>query len=387
MAFGRDMDLNHEEAAQQGVLSSLWNMALQLIKYPIEHPFKAMVYLLWLNVIKNTCNRVYDAYYNEETIKQPLNAVHKAYTGPSFVYVPDATFDPAKDLVGWTTDRHPFGYYDTENNQIEWRKVTHSFNLEKFSKKDQEGLQKRRSEFYHWCALGSISSGYGNILSHRSSCGDMQSTFGFYGDKNLDILSKFHNLNAGFVVGIRAFGNTEYYSKGDEDKTTYQLVKINLDKIDKTQINFEYNTEHGIVHVYVKDGEVCQHPVIDKEKELWRNWTIDSIETYLKHLPSFESTVDWVISASDVPKAMAGEEVENLLDNKTINIGEWQKIQEKISRSPLKNHGIFALPRPRDYDASYEAGRFELKPALLFKIGKEPDVGTDEQIKRKTLSG
>lgn len=135
MAFGRAMDLNHEEAAQQGVLSSLWNMAFQLIKYPIEHPFKAMVYVLWLNVIKDTCNRVYNTYYNEETIKQPLNAVHKAYTGPSFVYVPDTTFDPTKDLVGWTTDRHPSGYYDEEEHQIQWREVTHSFNVERFLKK------------------------------------------------------------------------------------------------------------------------------------------------------------------------------------------------------------------------------------------------------------
>ncbi len=387
MAFGRDMDLNHEEAAQQGVLSSLWNMAFLLIKYPIEHPFKAMIYLLWLNMIKNIFNLVYDKYFNEDTVKYPLSALHTAYRGPSFVYVSDTTFDPAKDLVGWTTDRHPSGYYDTENDQVEWRKVTHSFHIEKFSKKDQEGLQKRRSEFYHWCSFGFGGSGYGNILSHRSSCGDMQSTFGFYGDKNLDTLSKFHNLNTGFVVGIRAFGNTEYYSQGNEDKTTYQLVKINLDKIDKTQINFEYNSNHGIVHVYVKDGKVCQHPVIDKETQLSyiNNWTIDTSESYLKHLPSFVSTVDWVISARDVPKAIAGEEVENLLDNKKINIGEWQKTQEKISRSPLKNHGIFALPRPSDYDASYEESRFKLKPALLFKIGKEPDVSTDDQIKRKAL--
>lgn len=219
----------------------------------------------------------------------------------------------------------------------------------------------------------------------------MQSTFGFYGNKNLDILSKFHKLNAGFVVGIRAFGNHEYYSKGNEDNTTYQLVKIDLDRIDMTQVNFEYNTEHGIVHVYVKDGEVCQHPV---REEKWlsyiRNWTIGSSESYIKNLPNFVSSVDWVISATDVPKAMRGEEVENLLDNKKINIDEWQKIQEKISRSPLTNHGIFALPRPRDYQASYhrnEADHFELKPALLFKIGKEPDVGTDELIKRKTLCG
>jgi len=85
---------------------------------------------------------------------------------------------------------------------------------------------------------------------------------------------------------------------------------------------------------------------------------------------------------------MKGEEVKNLLNNKKINIGEWQKIQENISRSLLKNHGIFALPRPRDYDASFhknEAGQYELKPALLFKIGKEVDLETNEQIKRKAL--
>src|SRR6476620_10950114 len=141
----------------------------------------------------------------------------------------------------------------------------------------------------------------------------MKSFFLFYGDKNLAILSKFHNLNTGFVVGIRAFGNHEYYSKGNEDKTTYQLVKINLDKIDMTQVNFEYNTEHGIVHVYVKDGEVCQHPVRE-EKRLSQigNWTVDSSESFIKNLPNFVSTVDWVITATDVPKAVRGEEVEDL---------------------------------------------------------------------------
>lgn len=213
MSFGRDINLNHEEAAQQGVLSSFWSMAVLLVKYPLEHPFKALLYLLWLNAIRNISNLVYDKYFNEENIKYSLDALYTAYRGPSFVYVPDATFDPTKDLVGWTTDRHPSGYYDTENTQIEWREVTHSFDIEKFSKKDHEGLLQRRSEFYHWCALGSNGRGYGNILSHRSSCGDMQSTFGFYGDKNLEILSKFHKLNAGFVVGVRAFGNNAYFSR------------------------------------------------------------------------------------------------------------------------------------------------------------------------------
>ena len=185
------------------------------------------------------------------------------------------------------------------------------------------------------------------------------------------------------MVAIRAFGNNEYFSRVNEDKTTYQLVKIDLDKIDKTQINFEYNTEQGIVHVYVNNGKVCQHPVIDKEKQrsFILNWTTDSSESYNKLLPKFVSTVDWVISATDVPKAIKGEEVKNLLNNKKINIGEWQKIQENISRSPLKNHGIFALSRPKDYQASYhknQAGQLELKPALLFKIGKELDVTTNQ---------
>lgn len=182
-----------------------------------------------------------------------------------------------------------------------------------------------------------------------------------------------------------------HISVDNEDKTTYQLVKIDLGKIDKTQINFEYNSEPGIVHVYVKDGEVCQHPVMDEEKQLShiRHWTIDSSESYIKYLPNFVSTVDWVISATDVLKAMKGEEVEDLLNHKKINIGEWQKAQEKISRSPLKNHGIFALPRPSDYDASYHRnaeGRFGLKPPLLFKVGTARETD-EEQIKRITFSG
>ena len=79
MAFERDTDQNHQEIHQQGNAKPLFDMAFQIIKYPIEHPFKAMLYLLWLNMARELFNRVYNTYYNDETIKYPLEALHTAY--------------------------------------------------------------------------------------------------------------------------------------------------------------------------------------------------------------------------------------------------------------------------------------------------------------------
>lgn len=95
--------------------------------------------------------------------------------------------------------------------------------------------------------------------------------------------------------------------------------------------------------------------------------TPEGYEKFIKNLPSFSA--DWVIDVSDVPKAMAGETVKNLLNGKKINIAGWQKKQDKIAGASLKHHGFFTLPRPQDYSSFHEIP----PPPLRFKIAKDAD--------------
>lgn len=338
-----------------------------------------MTFLLCLSVAREIV-RVGSKFLqepNDTVIKYPIDAIQETYRGPTFIYVPDSRFDPTLDLAGWVTDGfHPTSYYDFR--EMSGGYVTTSFHTDNFPKKDQEELFKLRYEFYRKCSLNFPFDGnYHNLLSHRSQgLVPAQSLFGFYGKPTIE---SFSTNDRGFLVGIRAFGSDGYYSHINNNKLTYQLVKIDMRRIDFKQIQNragQHNPRQDIAHIYVKDGIVSQHPDFNTNELCPEGWSKECYKYYIENLPNFSSTVDWVINASDLSKVKEGKNVENLIDNKQINILEWQKKQQKTSRLPLERdrHRLFSLPRPPDYSSQYEGYKYDehgprdMKP-LRFKTG------------------
>jgi hypothetical protein len=369
----------NDNTSTYSTLLWMFNKTVSLITYPITHPYKTITFLLCLNVAREIIEEG-PKFLQEKfdiVIKYPIDTLQETYNGPTFIYVPDSKFDPTLDIAGWVTDHHPKSYYDDNEKSAIY--VTASFNTDNFSKKDQEGLFKERYEFYRACSLNlHVAGNYHNLLSHRSyglACA--QSLFGFYGERTIE---SFSTNDKGFFVGIRAFGNEGYYSHTNNNKTTYQLVKIDMRRIDFEQIKNaagQHNRHQGIAHVYVKDGVVSQHPDFNKNEFCPEGWSKECYQYYIEKLPNFSSTVDWVIKASDLLKIKQGNTVENLIDNRQINILEWQKKQKTKSRLPVEKdrYRLFSLPRPPDYSGHYEGYKYDehgqprdAKP-LRFKTG------------------